>query len=80
MLSVWRRDNVRPDGVTMFGRVIVLAAVVVALALLGSSFLLNRLPAPVPVSAVDDAIGRIGIRSLPGRLHARPLHKTLRCV
>jgi aspartyl protease family protein len=35
----------------MFGRVIVLAAVVVALALLGSSFLLNRLPAPVPVSA-----------------------------
>jgi aspartyl protease family protein len=35
----------------MFGRVIVLAAVVVALALLGSSFLLNRLPAPAPVSA-----------------------------
>jgi aspartyl protease family protein len=30
----------------MFGRVIVLAAVVVALALMGSSFLLNRLPAP----------------------------------
>jgi aspartyl protease family protein len=36
----------------MFGRVIVLAAVVVALALLGSSFLLNRLPAVAPVSAV----------------------------
>ena len=35
----------------MFGRVIVLAAVVVALALLGSSSLLNRLPAPAPVSA-----------------------------
>ena len=35
----------------MFGRVIVSAAVVVALALLGSSFLLNRLPAPAPVSA-----------------------------
>ena len=35
----------------MFGRVIVLAAVVVALALVGSSFLLNRLPAPAPVSA-----------------------------
>jgi aspartyl protease family protein len=35
----------------MFGRVIVLAAVVVALALLGSSFLLNRLPAPAPASA-----------------------------
>src|SRR5580693_6899186 len=51
MLSVWRRDKVGPDGVTMFGRVIVLAAVVVALALLGSSFLLNGLPAPAPVSA-----------------------------
>jgi aspartyl protease family protein len=37
----------------MFGRVIVLAAVVVALALVGSFFLLNRLPepAPAPVSA-----------------------------
>ena len=35
----------------MFGRVIVLAAVVVALALLGSSFLLNRLPEPAPASA-----------------------------
>ena len=35
----------------MFGRVIVLAAVVVALALLGSSFLLNRLPEPASASA-----------------------------
>jgi aspartyl protease family protein len=35
----------------MFGRVIVLAAVVVALALLGSSFLLTRLPEPAPASA-----------------------------
>jgi aspartyl protease family protein len=35
----------------MFGRVIVLAAVGVALALLGSTFLLDRLPAPGPVSA-----------------------------
>ena len=35
----------------MFGRVIVLATVVVALALLGSSFLLNRLPVPAPASA-----------------------------
>ncbi len=35
----------------MFGRVIILATVVVALALLGSSFLLNRLPEPAPASA-----------------------------
>jgi aspartyl protease family protein len=35
----------------MFGRVIVFAAVVVALALLGSSFLLNRLPEPTSASA-----------------------------
>jgi aspartyl protease family protein len=35
----------------MFGRVIVLAAVVVALALLGSSFLLNSLPEPASASA-----------------------------
>ncbi len=35
----------------MFGRVIFLAAVSVALALLGSSVLLNRLPAPEPASA-----------------------------
>jgi aspartyl protease family protein len=35
----------------MFGRVIVSAAGVVALALLGSSFLLNRLPEPAPASA-----------------------------
>jgi aspartyl protease family protein len=35
----------------MFGRVIVSAAVVAALALVGSSFLLNRLPAPAPASA-----------------------------
>ena len=35
----------------MVGRVIVSATVCVALALLGSSFLLNRLPAPAPVSA-----------------------------
>jgi aspartyl protease family protein len=35
----------------MFGRVIVSAAVVVALALVGSSFLLNRLPEPAPAAA-----------------------------
>jgi aspartyl protease family protein len=35
----------------MFGRVIVLAALGVALALVGSSFLLNRLPEPQPASA-----------------------------
>ena len=35
----------------MVGRVIFFATVCVALALLGSSFLLNRLPAPAPVSA-----------------------------
>jgi aspartyl protease family protein len=35
----------------MFGRVIVSAAVVVALALVSSSFLLNRLPEPAPASA-----------------------------
>jgi aspartyl protease family protein len=43
----------------MFGRVIVLAAVVVALALLGSSFLLNRLPAPAPVSAAGATAGAV---------------------
>jgi aspartyl protease family protein len=36
----------------MLGRVIVSAAVVAALALVGSSFLLNRLPEPAPASAV----------------------------
>jgi aspartyl protease family protein len=35
----------------MFGRVIVSAAVIVALALVGSSFLLNRLPEPAPAAA-----------------------------
>ena len=35
----------------MFGRVIASAAVVVALALVGSSFLLTRLPDPAPASA-----------------------------
>jgi predicted aspartyl protease len=35
----------------MFGRVIFLAVVGVALALLGSSYLLNRLPEPGPASA-----------------------------
>ena len=35
----------------MFGRVIFFAIVAVALALLGSSFLLDRLPAPAPVFA-----------------------------
>jgi aspartyl protease family protein len=39
----------------MLGRVIVSAAVVVALALVGSSFLLNRLPEPAPASAVGAA-------------------------
>jgi aspartyl protease family protein len=41
----------------MFGRVIVLAAVVVALALVGSSFLLNRLPEPAPAAAARAADG-----------------------
>ena len=42
----------------MFGRVIVLAAVAVALALLGSSFLLDRLPGPGPAAAarVSDSV------------------------
>jgi len=35
----------------MFGRAIFLATIGVALALLGSSFLLNRLPGPAPTSA-----------------------------
>jgi aspartyl protease family protein len=35
----------------MLGRVIFLAAICVALALVGSSFLLNRLPAPAPAAA-----------------------------
>ena len=41
----------------MFGRVIVLAAVALALALCGSSFLLDRLPGPGPAAAarVNDA-------------------------
>jgi aspartyl protease family protein len=47
--------NVAPAGFTLFGRVIVSAAVVVALALVGSSFLLNRLPEPAPASAVGAA-------------------------
>jgi aspartyl protease family protein len=43
----------------MFGRVIVLAAVAVALTLLGSSFLLTRLPEPAAASAAGatDAVG-----------------------
>jgi aspartyl protease family protein len=53
MLAACR--NVAPAGFTMFGRVIVSAAVVVALALVGSFFLLNRLPAPAPVSAAGAA-------------------------
>jgi aspartyl protease family protein len=42
----------------MFGRVIVLAAVGAALALLGSSFLLDRLPGPGPAAAarVSDSV------------------------
>jgi aspartyl protease family protein len=40
----------------MFGRVIVLAAVVVALALMGSSFLLNRLPAPAPAAGAPGGV------------------------
>jgi aspartyl protease family protein len=47
----------------MFGRVIVLAAVVVALALLGSFFLLNRLPEPEPAPA--SAAGATGAAEAP---------------
>jgi aspartyl protease family protein len=39
----------------MFGRVIFFATVCVALALVGSSFLLNRLPEPAPASAAGAA-------------------------
>jgi aspartyl protease family protein len=39
-----------PGGAAMFGRVIFFATVGVALALLGSSVLLNRLPGPAPAS------------------------------
>jgi aspartyl protease family protein len=50
-----RSDSVAPVGAAMFGRVIVLAAVAVALALLGSSLLLDRLPGPAPASAARAA-------------------------
>jgi aspartyl protease family protein len=40
-----------PGGAAMFGRVIFFATVAVALALLGSSFLVDRLPGPTPASA-----------------------------
>ena len=40
-----------PGGAAMFGRVIFFAIVGVALALLGSSFFLDRLPGPAPASA-----------------------------
>ncbi len=54
----------------MFGRVIVFAAVCVALALLGSSFLLNRLPALAPVSvagATDAVAAETPLPELPQR-------------
>ena len=51
MLAACR--NVAPAGFTMFERVIVSAAVVVALALVGSFFLLNRLPGPAPASSLS---------------------------
>jgi aspartyl protease family protein len=40
-----------PGGAAMFGRMIFFATVAVALALVGSSFLLDRLPGPTPASA-----------------------------
>jgi aspartyl protease family protein len=40
-----------PGGAVMFGRAIFFTTVAVGLALLGSSFLLDRLPAPAPASA-----------------------------
>jgi aspartyl protease family protein len=40
----------------MFGRVIVLAAIAVALALSGSSFLLDRLPGPASAARVSDGV------------------------
>jgi aspartyl protease family protein len=49
----------------MFGRVIVSAAVVTALALVGSSFLLNRLPEPAPASAAGAAGAIAGEASPP---------------
>jgi aspartyl protease family protein len=54
----------------MFGRVIVSAAVVVALALVGSSFLLNRLPEPAFASAVG-ATGAIAAEAPPPELPQR---------
>ena len=46
----------------MFGRVIVSAALVVALALVGSSFLLNRLPESAPASAAG-ATGAVAVEA-----------------
>ena len=46
----------------MFGRVIVSAALVVALALVGSSFLLNRPPEPAPASAAG-ATGAVAVEA-----------------
>ena len=47
----------------MVGRVIFFATVCMALALLGSSFLLNGLPAPAPVSAAG-ATGAVADEAL----------------
>src|SRR6202142_3871253 len=52
MFSGRRCARMAPVGGAMVGRVIVFATVCVVLALLGSSFLLDRLPAPAPTSAV----------------------------
>jgi aspartyl protease family protein len=51
MLRSWVVTARPPRGVAMFGRVIVLAAGAVALALFGSSFLLDRLPGSGPAAA-----------------------------
>jgi aspartyl protease family protein len=47
----WRRRSLAPGGAVMFGRAIFFATIGVALALLASSVLLNRLPEPAPASA-----------------------------
>jgi aspartyl protease family protein len=54
----------------MFGRVIVLAGVVVALALLGSSFLLNRLPAPASAASATGAVAAEAPAPKPPRRQA----------
>jgi aspartyl protease family protein len=51
MLRDRRRDSMAPGGGAMFGRVIFVVILGVAAALLGSFFLLDRLPAPALVAA-----------------------------